>query len=294
MSDEATTPPDGGDSGRLAGERLADARAGRDIPIHEIAKELHLDEYKVRALEQNNFDLLGAPVFAKGYLRKYAALVGIPVDDILADYNRMNTSASVPLVIPHRAPPPREISPGPWLGGITLAAVAAAVAWWWMSSGPDWLDDEAETAALEPFADDGEARPANESQPEANQAQANVQPPAEDVEMETPEPVADELSRQDLAQAQPAEESGLPNEGEVELRVTFSGDCWTEVTDAGGDRLYFGLGSAGRSVTVSGEAPLQVLLGNSVNASLEVNGSTYAIPRSARRGDTARLTIANL
>ncbi|HEX5764479.1 MAG TPA: DUF4115 domain-containing protein, partial [Woeseiaceae bacterium] len=233
-------------------------------------------------------------VFAKGYLRKYAALVGIPVDDILADYNRMNTSASVPLVIPHRAPPPREISPGPWLGGITLAAVAAAVAWWWMSSGPDWLDDEAETAALEPFADDGEARPANESQPEANQAQANVQPPAEDVEMETPEPVADELSRQDLAQAQPAEESGLPNEGEVELRVTFSGDCWTEVTDAGGDRLYFGLGSAGRSVTVSGEAPLQVLLGNSVNASLEVNGSTYAIPRSARRGDTARLTIANL
>ena len=295
MSDDAITPPpDGGDPLRLAGERLSDARAERDIPLHEIAKELHLDEYKVRALEQNNFEVLGAPVFVKGYLRKYAALVGIPVDDILADYFRMNTSASEPLVIPHRAPPPREISPGPWLGGIMAVAVAAAAGWWWVSSGPEWAGDESEPAALAPFAESREAQPPGESQPETNQAQATPQPPAEDVEPETPEPVADEPSRQDLAQIQPAGESNLPNEGEVELRVTFNGDCWTEVTDATGDRLYFGLGLAGRSVTVSGEAPLQVLLGNSANASLEVNGSIYAIPRSARRGDTARLTIAGL
>ena len=294
MSEEATTPPDGGDTGRLAGERLADARAAREIPIHEIAKELHLDEYKVRALEQNNFEVLGAPVFAKGYLRKYAALVGIPVDDILADYYRMNSSISAPLVIPHRAPPPREISPGPWLGGITIVALVAAAAWWWLSSGADWLDDEAEPAAVAPFADDQGTRSASESQPGANQSQSTLQPPAEDVQMETPEALADEPSRQDLAEAQPAEEPGVLKAGEVELRVTFSGDCWTEVTDAGGDRLYFGLGSAGRSVTVSGQAPLQVLLGNSADASLEVNGSSYAIPRSARRGDTARLTITDL
>jgi cytoskeleton protein RodZ len=294
MSDEATTPPDGGDTGRLAGERLADARAEREIPLHEIAKELHLDEYKVRALEQNDFGVLGAPVFVKGYLRKYAALVGIPVDDILADYSRMNSSASAPLVIPHRARPPRGISPGPWLGGVSVVAVAAVAAWWWLSSSPDWLDQEAEPSA--PFADNQKPVPAGESQPGPDRAQAMVQPPAEDedMEMETPEPVADEPSRQDAAQVQPEEESGGLTAGEVELRVTFSGDCWTEVTDAGGDRLYFGLGSAGRSVTVSGEAPLQVLLGNSANASLEVNGSIYAIPRSARRGDTARLTIADL
>jgi cytoskeleton protein RodZ len=80
----------------------------------------------------------------------------------------------------------------------------------------------------------------------------------------------------------------------VELRLAFSGDCWTEVTDATGKRLYFGLGSAGRDVTVEGEPPLQVLLGNSVNATLLVNGASYPIPSSARRGDTARLTITKL
>src|SRR5690606_2300523 len=280
MSDEATTPPDGGNAGRLAGERLEDARCEREIPIHEIAKQLHLDEYKVRALEQNNFDALGAPVFAKGYLRKYATLVGIPVDDILADYYQMNSSVSTPLVIPHRAPPPRGISPGPWLAGITVVSVVAAAAWWWMSAGPQWLDDEAQPATLAPFADGEEPGQASESQPATDETPATAQQP-EDVPMEIREPLAEESSRQDLAQAEAAGDPDVAGLAEVELRVSFSGDCWTEVTDAGGDRLWFGLGSAGRNITVSGEAPLQVLLGNSANASLEVNGSQYAIPRSA-------------
>src|SRR5690606_9409541 len=218
MSDDAVTPPDGADDGRRAGERLSDARAEREIALHDIAKEFHLDEYKVRALEQNNFEVLGAPVFVKGYLRKYAALVGIPVDDILADYFRMNSSASAPLVIPHRASPPREISPGPWLAGMTVVAVAAAAGWWWISSGPEWAGDESEPAALAPFAEERPAQPPGESQPETNQAQATSQPPAEDVEMAAPDPVTDEPSRQDLAQVQPAEESSLPNQGAVELR----------------------------------------------------------------------------
>ena len=61
----------------MAGERLAIARREQQIPVIEIAKELHLDEPKVRALERNEFDVLGAPVFAKGHLRKYAQLVDV-------------------------------------------------------------------------------------------------------------------------------------------------------------------------------------------------------------------------
>ena len=36
--------------GPLAGERLAVARRAQQIPVIDIAKELHLDEYKVRFL----------------------------------------------------------------------------------------------------------------------------------------------------------------------------------------------------------------------------------------------------
>ena len=40
----------------MAGERLAEARRDSQIGVIDIAKELHLDEHKVRALERNEFD----------------------------------------------------------------------------------------------------------------------------------------------------------------------------------------------------------------------------------------------
>lgn len=291
MTEETTTPPDVGDGTPLAGERLAEARNKREISLDDIARQLHLDEHKVRALEKNEFDKLGAPVFTKGYLKKYAELVGVPVDDILADYYRLNRSVSTPLVIPRRAPPPRDISPGPWLGGIAVAVIVAGAAWWWLSSGADRFSDDEEPATLAPPAGEQAVerplpgdQPARDSAPDALDAE-DPETPASDPSSADPE--VDGAASQAVP---PSGQAGLPD---VELRLTFSGDCWTEVTDALGERLYFGLGSAGRAVTVSGQPPLQVLLGDAANVTLDVNGSNFPIPRSARRGDTARLTITN-
>jgi len=80
----------------------------------------------------------------------------------------------------------------------------------------------------------------------------------------------------------------------VELVLSFTGDCWTEVTDATGRRLYFDLGTEGRSATLNGVEPLDVLLGNSPNVSMRVNGFDYSIPAANRRGNIARLTIYGL
>ncbi|MFQ5982984.1 MAG: DUF4115 domain-containing protein, partial [Woeseiaceae bacterium] len=79
--------------------------------------------------------------------------------------------------------------------------------------------------------------------------------------------------------------------GTVELMLSFSGDCWTEVSDASGRRLFFDLGTEGRTVTLTGVEPLGVLLGDSSNVSVRVNGFDYSIPAANRRGNTARLTI---
>ena len=76
-TDSGKEKQDDSESEPLGGERLAEARHKEEIPLSDIAKELHLDEFKVEALERNEFDVLGAPVFAKGYLRKYAQLVGV-------------------------------------------------------------------------------------------------------------------------------------------------------------------------------------------------------------------------
>ena len=113
------------DRGPRAGERLALARRDNQLSVVEIAKELHLDEPKVRALERNDFDSLGAPVFAKGHLRKYAQLVGIDPDDVLTEYYEMHRGGPAPLVVSKTATPRKELSPGPWIGASVVFILIA-------------------------------------------------------------------------------------------------------------------------------------------------------------------------
>ena len=80
-------------------------------------------------------------------------------------------------------------------------------------------------------------------------------------------------------------------EGQVRLTMNFSGDCWTDISDASGRQLYFDLGQAGRSAEVTGEAPLSVLFGDAANVSVRVNGADYLISPADLIGEIAKLTI---
>lgn len=273
--------------GPLAGERLAEARRAQQITVVEVAKELHLDERKVRALERNEFDMLGAPVFAKGHLRKYAQLVGVDMDDILADYYSLNRSAAMPPVVGKVRKPARELSPGPWLAVLIALIVIASLYWYFVARGVD--EPAAPVSApdvVEEPVDDGEA------------------PVAERVEQPAEEPVAspdalpaatnDDASAsagQVDAEPEPAVSQPALADGEVRLTMQFSGDCWTEITDGSGRKLFFDLGRDGRTASVTGRAPLAVLFGNADNVSVRVNGDAYPIDDRDRRGRTARLTI---
>jgi len=136
MSDDSTAER-GSAAGPLAGERLAQARRDQDIAIKDIAKELHLDEHKVQALEQNQFDVLGAPVFAKGHLRKYASLVKVPVDDILTDYYQLNRSQGAPPVVGAPRKNQRDIDLSKYLlPGIVGLLVIILISWWLASGSP--------------------------------------------------------------------------------------------------------------------------------------------------------------
>jgi cytoskeleton protein RodZ len=295
----------------LAGERLALARREKQISVDEIAKELHIDDYKVRALERNDFEVLGAPVFAKGHLRKYAQLVGVPVEDVLADYYSLNRSAGVPPLVGRARLESREINLGRWLV-VLLLLVAAGVAWWWFVEREVPVRPAATAAGTSRVAlPAGETADAAGDTPgdaagDASQAAGEPPPPSGVVdEPGASAPGASAPGASTREEPLPAESTSPSSAGDaetyvpaagavpggVELAVTYSGDCWTEITDAAGERLFFGLGQAGRTVTVAGEAPLSVLFGNAQNVALTVEGAPYAIPAGSRRGQVARLSI---
>lgn len=276
------------ENGPLAGERLRAARRENDISVRDIAKELHLDEPKVRALEENSFEVLGAPVFAKGHLRKYAELVGVPVDDILADYYQLNRSAGAPPVVGPKRAQPRDISLGPWILGGVLIIVVAAAAYWWFTREPQVEDAAAiEPATLAPFISQGEDDTVAEDLAVDNTSDlAAAGEDTADAE-ETPEAVESAPLRTEPV-IQDASESLLP---QVQIELTYSGDCWTEASDASGRQLFYDLGSAGRVITIGGDAPIRIVLGDADNVSIRVEGRDYSIPGSARSGRLARLSI---
>ena len=283
--------------GPLAGERLARARREKQISIDEIAKELHIDDYKVRALERNDFEVLGAPVFAKGHLRKYAQLVGVSLQDVLADYYALNRSVGLPPLVARTRPESREINIGRWLTALLLLLLAGGAYWWFVERDdvprPPVVAEDTGQVSLPPPASNDE--PAEPEPVPGDDVAASAEPSLPEGETTPPVAVASDvpaelgtLSDGDTTEPPP---SPGPAGMVIRLAVTFSGDCWTEITDAAGDRLFFGLGSAGRSIEVSGAAPLSVLFGNADNVALAVNGSAYPIVPANRRGLTARFSI---
>jgi len=276
VSDENDKPEESTSSeeshGPLAGERLAEARREQQIAVIEIAKELHLDEYKVRALERNEFDVIGAPVFAKGHLRKYAQLVKVDEADVMADYYQLNRSVGAPPVISTRPRPRQVMSPGPWVAVIVVISVAAT-AYWWFTANRSVSEPPVtgEIAAL-PQESDPVDEQQTDSANEADDVAAD-----EPVDSVDPDPIVEAIATVD--------------DSAMHLSITYSGDCWTEITDASGRRLFFDLGKEGRTVNLSGEAPFNVLFGDAANVSIEVNGGAFEIPAANRRGRTAKLTI---
>jgi cytoskeletal protein RodZ len=287
--DKVNAPAAKGDDsgGPLAGQRLAIARRENDISIAEIAKELHLDEPKVQALEENLFDQLGAPVFAKGHLRKYAELVGVAPDDVLADYYKLNRSAGAPPVVgPKRPKPPTDISLGPWIAGIVAISLIAGASYWWLNRVPA---AEVTTApgVLEPYA---ASRDVAETQPEPTPPAGDASPD-DTGQVAAGAPPETQSTRPDI---DPVIDSGpvaAATEGQLQISMIYSGDCWTEVTDANGERLFFGLGMAGQTVTRNGMPPFQALFGDANNVSVTVNGVNFPISGRPGRGNTARVTI---
>jgi len=256
----------------VCGERLAEARRELQISVFEIAKELHLDEPKVRALERNEFDVLGAPVFAKGHLKTYAQLVNVSSDDVLVDYYQLTRATTVPPVLSTRPKPGKELSPGPWIAVIVVVIIVVTAFWWF-------------TRAVEPETKLEETLPAEVPQDES------PAPPSSDEIPEQMAPQAVEPVIREESQPEPQDDP-VVEAGQMHVLVTYTGDCWTEIFDATGRELMRDLGKDGRTVELSGAEPFSVLFGSPGNVSLRVNGEEHALPPVVRPDRPMRLTLS--
>jgi cytoskeleton protein RodZ len=273
--------------GPRCGERLLKARQEQGVSVAEIAKELHISEQKVEALERNEFELLGAQVFAKGYIRKYAQMVRVNADELVSDYDELAAADAQP-VFKARPRPRREMSPGPWIAVIVFIIIAATV-YWVISNRPEMfsLSDQQPDAPTSEITIPQDNTVAIELRDDAAGLTDAASEAVAEVPVAADEPVAEAATVVPAAQVPAA---AARNEGELTLLLAFSGDCWTEISDGSGRRLYFDQGRDGRTVELSGVAPFNVLFGNAGNVTLRVNGSAYDFGAADRLG-RVRFTI---
>jgi cytoskeleton protein RodZ len=81
-------------------------------------------------------------------------------------------------------------------------------------------------------------------------------------------------------------------QGEIDAVFTYSASSWTEVYDATGRRLLYGLPTAPARRKLQGVPPLSVMLGDAGDVTIEVGGRAKSITRFVRPDHTARFLIA--
>ena len=266
------------------GLRLKAERERRGLSAQKAADEMHLDRWVIDALEADDYRRIGPTVYAKGHLKKYAALLGLPAAEILAGFESgsASPSAAAPvsnILLAARADAPNMngLSPPQIVACVAAAFLLLVVLWWrpWhprakapvshapaaqasMATAPEKRDAAAPTAAgLVPTAAAREAAPAPLAAAGVNTTAA-------------------------------AEEAPLPGAGHVRLRLSFSADSWVEIHDASGKRIFAGNGLANSVKTLAGPAPMHVFLGYASGVQLEINDRAVAIGPQFFAGDVAR------
>src|SRR6202795_92041 len=112
----------------LPGPRLKAERERRGLSAQKAADEMHLDRWVIDALEADDYKRIGPTVYAKGHLKKYAALLGLPAAEIVAGYESRTQSQGEPapagpsMILASRADAPDSGSLKPMQIAVGVAA----------------------------------------------------------------------------------------------------------------------------------------------------------------------------
>ena len=241
----------GGEQRCGTGARLRGAREKAGLSLAQAAESLHLDPRTLEALEAEDFAALGADVYVRGHLRRYAELIGESPAQLQELYARSAPALQPDLTrIPHREP---GLGAAPLVvrSLLGLAGVALLALLWWLLTTPGEKPQPLAAAAL----------PA----PGAAATQASAGAAG------GPAPGAG-----------PTTQLALRFSGLTWVEVSDA---------SGRRLLQglYAAGSAPR--TLSGAPPLRVILGNAAAVGLRVNDQPVTLAGLVRHDGSARLLI---
>lgn len=293
-NDESPQP----EMNEAVGQQLQRAREKSGLSAADIADAQHLRPVVIQAIECGDYSKIDSELFLKGYVRAYAVQVGLDADAVISDLDKELEPLRQEREQEHEANPlvdierrrHRKLRVAKLLLILAALVLAGYLAFAFLMPGN--TSEESTTGAQEsaqPQENEEAGNTVTTSAPEepavdesetAVSALDATAPADEAVEnpVEAPVPGSDDLDEampEDAGQlavdaqpvfeepepvlADPAETAVVTDNGR--LQITFTGDCWVQVSDASGVRLVNSLQRSGDQVDVSGAAPLKVVIG---------------------------------
>lgn len=293
------------------GDTLKGAREAKGWTVQDAANKLRLMVRQVEAMETEDYGALGQPVFARGFVRNYAKLLGIDPEPMLT---RMAESGAAPAekveTEPYSPETPSVLSPvliGALVTVLLLLAVPTAL-YWWLNTGEEEEPLAAPAAAAKPAilpAQPASAPAATEAMPLAGAGMQTGQVPqvvvssAEPVAPAPAKPVAPPAPVDKPATVAPSEaalpkpqntpfsapEAAAPvvqdnpylpsNFRNKSIRLQFDEDAWVQIRDANGRTIHSMLNKAGSTVDLAGKPPFEFVIGNASQVRMVYSGRAF-------------------
>ncbi len=253
------------------GDRMREAREAHNVTLHQIAEHTNISVRFLEALEKGQIDKLPGGIFTRGFVRSYAAHVGLDPDDtvkaFVAAHPQVRTDDDDGESQHRSSPPPLVLT----LGALVLLAVIAAGAYWWMSRPGPTAD----------VTGDGRAASAEPALVTTPPSGTPAPAPAPRTDVKAAEPAA--------APVEQPEVSTMP----LRLTVVPTGRCWVQVR-ADGRVLLAREVLPGERVDIEAAERLEIVAGDAGAFAYQLNGDSGRSLGAAGRVGRAVITTDNL
>lgn len=117
------------------GQILSEARAAMGLTQQQVADKLNFRTTLVKGIEEDNFDHSLPATFNRGYLKNYAKLVGVSVDEILAGYEMLNVAKKQGAEMQSFSKETKKQAENNlvmWISYLILALLIGSTILWWL------------------------------------------------------------------------------------------------------------------------------------------------------------------
>lgn len=128
--ESGAAPPLTLDPSWRAGRKLTEARNQRGLTLDEVAERIRVRREFLEALEEMNVKLLPGKAYALAFLRSYAQELGIPVKEIVDQFQSECALTREDVQKAVRAPTSRPRRERPWIGAALLVLLTAGFVGW--------------------------------------------------------------------------------------------------------------------------------------------------------------------